>query len=321
MVMNGALLLLSRSFCAALLMLMEKKYFIWYSACDMGLYLLLKALRGDLAYWIPIDGALGFLVSLIARVGVKIIADYTGIVQFRGSAEMGGIYWTASMLLAITVPFAVVAFYFANPTPGAVKLSEKDAWRIVNSLSGAWLVFFLLFLALMKKRFRRTFFSFETGYEWARKFFLKGETDEVKSAVTGCNRKQWKKIEGEVKEWVQDNWEQWEEEKPGWFTEAWKSQVPDDWLTAAELRRQKMLGGGQRRRSSLGSLRSVREAKMSATVVPTNDEGDGGGDIFVDAEENAVTAFVPAEQNHKGEKKIDNVDGDGDSVERKRRGE
>jgi hypothetical protein len=273
MVMNGALLLLSRSFCAALLMLVETKYFIWYSAFDMGLYLLQKVLRGDFTYWIPADGPLGFLVSVIMRVGMKSVTDYTGIVQFRASAELGGIYWTFNMLVAVAVPFEAVAFYFRT-SPAVVVLAKETAWRIAGSLSGAWLVFFFIFLLLMKSEYRRSFFSFETGSRWAQAYFLEGKTDLEKAAMFTISMKKWKPVEQEAKLWVQDSWEGWEEEQPAWFTEVWKSRVPDDWLSAVELRRQKLAGGGQRRRSSLfGGLTSVTEKRGNTTVVPFNEEG------------------------------------------------
>ena len=108
---------------------------------------------------------------------------------------------------------------------------------------------------------------------------MKGKTDDVKSAVVGCNRKKWKAIEGDVKVWVLENWEGWEEEKPGFFTENFKASLDDDWLTPSELRRQKMVGGGERRRSSVGELMggSVRDRRGSATVVPSVVAAVGAG--------------------------------------------
>jgi hypothetical protein len=61
-----------------------------------------------------------------------------------------------------------------------------------------------------------------------------------------------------------------------------------------ELRRQKMVGGGQRRRSSLGEVIGGRgvvetaERRGSATVVPVSAEAvaaDDEGDLFMDVEE------------------------------------
>jgi hypothetical protein len=93
MVLNSMLLLLSRSFSAALLMLVDKKYYILYFTSDMGLYLLQKFARGDFHYWMPLEGGLGICISALMRVIVKVVADHTGLVQFRGAAEMGGIYF------------------------------------------------------------------------------------------------------------------------------------------------------------------------------------------------------------------------------------
>jgi len=92
MILNSALLLLIRSFSAAMLMLTKKRYLVMYMAGDMALYLLQKVARGDFHYWMPVDGALGLFVSLVARVGVKIVTDFTGLIHFRGDAELGGLY-------------------------------------------------------------------------------------------------------------------------------------------------------------------------------------------------------------------------------------
>jgi hypothetical protein len=273
MIMNSALLLLSRSFCAALMMVMGGRYFVWCSAVDMGLYLLLKVMRKDFAHWFPVDGFLGILVSATMRFVIKAVSDYTGIIQFRGPAEMGGAYWSVNMIIAIASPFAAVAFYFANPAPDDVKLTVEAALRIVCSLSGAWLFSLVLFFALIKKEYRRTFWSLETGNEWAMSRFREDNTEGIKAGLLNINMKKWKPVEGEVKEWIQDNWERWEEEQPEFFTEVWKSRVPDDMLPPAELRRQKVAGGGQRRRSSLGVLvgGGAPSRRGSATVAPFNE--------------------------------------------------
>jgi hypothetical protein len=291
MVMNGALLLLSRSFFASMLMLVETRYFIWYSAFDMGIYLLFKMARGDFTYWIPVDGALGFFMSMIVRVGVKTITDYTGIVQFRASGELGGIYWSFSMLTAVAVPF--VAEYFLGMASVTVAMAEGTASRIVGSLSGAWLFFFVLFLFLMNKEYRWTFFSFETGNEWAVSFFLKGDTDAKRVKPLRLNKNKWKKIRPQMKEFVLDNWERWEGEQPEWFTQVWKASIDDDMLPAAELRKQKLVGGGQWRRSSLGGLLvgGARDGRESATVVPkVVADVEGDEEEFHDAQDGEVVA-------------------------------
>jgi hypothetical protein len=295
MILNSALLLLIRCFSAALLVLVGKKYFILYCACDLSFYMLQKLARRDFYHWLPIEGFFSVLVSFLWRLIGKTIVDYTGVVQMRAAGELGGIYWTGNMLLAVFSPIAVVSFYYASK-PEIVVMAETTARLIVGALSGAWLVCFLLFLKLMKKEYRKTFLSLETGNDWAMSFFIKGNTDAKRVKPVRLNKHKWRKIRPEVKEFVAENWERWEEEEPDWFTDVWKSRLPEDWLPATELRRQKMIGGGQRRRSSLGQLmgESVRDRRGSATVVPLNEGGDTVGDADgVSAREPTTIARLP----------------------------
>ena len=83
MVLNSALLLLMRSLSAAMLMLVQKRYFVLFMAGDMALYLLQKVLRGDFYYWFPIDGAFGLFISLLLRWIVKTITDFTDSISAR----------------------------------------------------------------------------------------------------------------------------------------------------------------------------------------------------------------------------------------------
>jgi len=119
MTLNSTLLLLVRSFSAAMLMLVNKRYLVTYLAGDMALYLLQKVARGDFHYWLPIDGAGGLLVSLLMRVIIKIIADFTGVIQFRGDAELGGLFWTVNMFLAVLASFASVFVRYARRWGGS----------------------------------------------------------------------------------------------------------------------------------------------------------------------------------------------------------
>ena len=153
MTLNSALMLLVRSFSAAMLVLVKKRYLAIYLAGDMALYLLQKVARGDFHYWLPVDGAFGLFMSLVARVVVKTVTDFTGVIQLRGDAELGGLFWTVNMFLALLASFASVFVYFADTgkemelitTPQnstAFEIEERAAWKVVGSLSGAWVVCF-----------------------------------------------------------------------------------------------------------------------------------------------------------------------------------
>jgi len=100
------------------------------------------------------------------------------------------------------------------------------AWTLVGSLSGAWVVVLGVFLLLMKKEYRRTFFTTMTGKQQVMNRFS-ADDEVVKASVLEKNKKVWLAIREDVKEWVQANWWRWKEEKPAWFDLAWLSKVPN----------------------------------------------------------------------------------------------
>jgi hypothetical protein len=286
MIMNSALLLLARSGSTALLAMVSWRYVAAYYVGDQIIYLAQKAARGDWWHWTPLDGAAGIMLTPIIRIVLKAINDFTGVVQFRGSGELGGetarrkkrcrspfllgtfagCYWSLSMASAVLFPFAAVPIYFKNVDAPAFR--EGTAWAVAVGMSGAWIFFFTIFLVLMKPKIRATFTSTQTGHAWVKgRFIDEKNNDECRMFIHFMNRKQWASIRDDVKAWTMENWERWEEEKPDWFNDAFKASVDDDMIPPASLRK---LNGGEsaRRRSSLGDVLGV-----GARVTPV-----GGGD-------------------------------------------
>jgi len=254
MMLNSALLLLIRSFSAAMLMLVKKRYFAMYMAGDMALYLLQKVARGDFHYWLPVDGAFGSLVSLILRMIVKMITDFTGLIHFRGPQELGGLYWTLNMFLALVASFASVW----------IGAGGRVEWMLVGAASGAFTLSFGLFLLLMKKEFRKTFIGTQTGRQQITERFIQAVDDSVKASVMKKNKKQWRAIRSEVKEWVGANWWPWEAEKPEWMTESWIAKVPPDMIPSEAKQAAQGIRANARRRSSLGALVVAKEEDTRA---------------------------------------------------------
>ncbi|GMI19234.1 hypothetical protein TeGR_g13668, partial [Tetraparma gracilis] len=269
MIINCALLLLVRSVSMALLAMVGSKWVLAYLVSDMGLYFVYKILRRDLWHWVALEGAASVVESVLERFVVKVLVDFTGVVQFRGAGEMGASYFTFNMIMALAASFVATRVYYASlDEPEDAVMDESVAWTIVGGLSGLGVSFFACFLLLMKPAYRRTFFSTQTGYAWVQSYFVSGQTDEVKKRIFEHNKKQWGGIRDDVKAWTVENWERWEEETPAWFGDAWKAGVDDDMIPPESLR--KLNGGGSaRRRSSLGGVLGV-----SARVAPV-----GGGDL------------------------------------------
>jgi len=257
MILNSALLLLVRSLSAAMLMLAKKRYFVLYMVGDMGLYLLQKVLRGDFHYWVPIDGVFGLFVSLLMRVLVKTTVDFTGVIHMRSPQELGGLYWTVNMFLALLASLSSVWIY--THTSDGEEVTGREAWTLVGCMSGAWLTTFGLFFLLMKKEYRGTFFDNTTGKKQIMNRF-KVDDDAIKASVLKKNKKMWRVIRGEVKAWVLTNWYRWVDEKPLWFTEAWLAKLPKDFIPEDEdqAKLEEIRKKGRRRSSSAEALDVAR---------------------------------------------------------------
>ena len=109
MVLLTAGMLLIRCMTIVLLGVKGGSWVALYTSADMGLYLLVKVFRGDFWYWMPLGGKAEILSSFLARVMIKIITDYTSIVQFRHPNEVGGAYWLFGYVLTLaSLPVAIV---------------------------------------------------------------------------------------------------------------------------------------------------------------------------------------------------------------------
>jgi hypothetical protein len=267
MIVNGGLLLLARSASAALLMHVKSSYFLYYTLGDIALFFLQKAVRGDVRSWPNEDGWTGTVImDFLTQLIMKLIVDYTGLVQFRGPGVLGGCYWTASMILSITAPFGALAIFFSTHT----STNKATAWVVASSLCGAWIITFLLFLLLMHPAYRHTFYNTQTCKAWVCSFFTKeGATDASKMEIHDKRRRLWKHLRPEVKEWTRANWARFEREDPEWFKSALVAQVEDDMVPPGSLERLKRVGGGSRRRNSLSArLLGDGSVRESARVAP-----------------------------------------------------
>jgi hypothetical protein len=100
MIMNGALLLLVRSVSMALLAMAGGQWMLVYLVSDMGRYFVYKILRREFVHWTPLEGAGSVVVSVVGRIVTKVLVDFTGVVQFRAAGELGGAWFTFSMVRA-----------------------------------------------------------------------------------------------------------------------------------------------------------------------------------------------------------------------------
>jgi hypothetical protein len=249
-----------------------------YIGADLGLYILVKIMRGDFWYWMPTGGNMEVVSSIGFRVIVKIIVDFTSIVHFRNPQEVGGAYWLFGLVL--TMGSLPVSIYVASP------YVDERAIDIASSIMEYFILMttlcFAVFFLNIKRKYWHTFWSTQKGKDRSMARFLEGESDKIKFKVLENSRHQWVSIEGEIKKWVELNWAKWEEEKPDWFTDFMKAKVPVDFIPAdGDARRRESVRRASVDAEAEGGLAGALRASLRRASVGGADGGDiigiGGG--------------------------------------------
>jgi hypothetical protein len=251
--------------------------------------MLVKILRGDFWHWLPVGGNAEIVSSILLRVVMKIITDFTSMVQFRHPNEVGGLYWLFGLLLTMgSLPMSI---YIASPyvDEKAVDIASSIAKYFILTTTLCFAVFFLN----IERKYLHTFWSIQRSKDYNMAFFLEGRSDANKIEVFGKSRHHWVSIEGEIKTWVELNWAKWEEEQPEWFDDVTKAKVPVEFIPS---------DGDARRRESVRRASVDAEAEgglagaLRASVRRASVGGVDGGDILgVGGGKAKESSFVPIE--------------------------
>jgi hypothetical protein len=251
--------------------------------------MLVKILRGDFWYFLPLGGNVEIVSSILMRVIVKVIVDFTSIVQFRHPNEVGGVYWLFGLVL--TMGSLPVSIYLASPYVDERAIDIASS--IVKNFIPITTLCFAVFLLNIVKKYLHTFWSMQRGKDMTMAYFLEGDSDAMKFEVFCNSRHHWVSIEGKVKKWIELNWAKWEEEKPEWFTDVKKALVPVEFIPAA---------GDARRRESVRRASVDAEAEgglagtLRASIRRASVGGADGGDIIgVGGGKAKVSSVVPDE--------------------------
>jgi hypothetical protein len=296
MMLFSAGMLVIRCMTIVVLGLLGGRWVSLYVGADMLLYLLVKVLRGDFWYWIPAGGTTEILSSIVCRVLVKVVTDFTSIVQFRHPNEVGGMYWMLGFVLTMgSLPVAIILAERVDVAEGMLKL----AWRVVGIFIPCTVVLLAFFFFNIKKKYWSTFLSFQRGKDLTVKNFREG-SDAVKAKYTfQYSKRHWKSIEVEVRAWVEANWVRWEEEKPDWFDDAMRARVPVEYIPGA---------GDARRKESVRRASVDAEAEIGlagpfrASVRRASVGGADGGDIKeVGSGRAKESSVMPDEDEDNGE--------------------
>ncbi|GMH86654.1 hypothetical protein TrST_g13924 [Triparma strigata] len=216
----------------ALLFATNPRWLVYYLAGDMALFLLYKVARRDFHYWLNISGVLRFVTSFMVRSAGKILVNFTLLIQTRSPVELGGFSFLVSALLSVAASFVSVQLY-SNHYEGDDKIKDERLQVIISTLYGIWLISLVTFVAVMKREYLHTFYSFDTLSDFNRKLTLKlrDDQEDIKCLVLECHPDTFSGWGEELlKPWTLKNWSRWEEEKPSWFTDSWIEGVPNEYV-------------------------------------------------------------------------------------------
>ena len=226
----------------------------------------------------PLGGKIEIVNSILFRVIVKVIVDFTSMVHYRHPNEVGGAYWLFGLML--TMCSLPVSIYLASP------YVDERAIDIASSIVNYFIPITTLCLAVfffdIERKYLHTFWSTQTSKDYNMAFFLEGGSDAIKIQLLAKSRHHWVSIEGEVRNWIQLNWAKWDEEKPEWFTDVMKDTVPVDFIPAdGDARRKESVRRASVDAEAEGGLADALRASVRRASVGGADGGDilgvGGG--------------------------------------------
>jgi hypothetical protein len=241
----------------------------------------------------PFGGNAEIVSSIVTRVLVKVVTDFTSIVQFRHPYEVGGMYWMFGLVLTIgSLPVAIVLAERGD----VVEVGLKLAWKVVQTFIPITIICFAAFFMSIKSTYWGTFISLERGKDLTVKKFKEGNDSVKADAAFDTSKQHWKSVEEDVRAWVVANWDRWEEENPPWLSDAYKARVPVEYIPQ---------DGDARKRESVrrASVDADAEGGLAGSLRasfrrPSVGGADGGDIIGVGGGKYKVSSVVPIEDEN-----------------------
>jgi hypothetical protein len=192
---------------------------------ELAFYFFVKLMRRDFRYWLALYGPSGVFAAFMMRWIIKLVGDWTGVVQFRHPNEIGGAYFTFT--LGVTIAIGIFAALGYKKEEGEGILEETTVfWVMLTACIGIFISYLSLLLSI-NREYLHTFTSMQTSNEYLAKEFKGSEQDEGKMDIFRTNRLKWKKVLGnEVDTWLNERLPVWLEEDVEWLTDEMMSIIP-----------------------------------------------------------------------------------------------
>ena len=206
--------------------------FAFMIACEVGLGLLIKIVRGDYLYWFPLNGVTAYVISTIVRISTQICTGCTAMLELRHPQELGGGWWTITIIWTHLSAYSSVYAYHGGMNnlidwfggrfvyDGSL-ISSTLLYGSLSTLSICWFICGGVLLLAMKSEYWGTFFSIKTGSQFVCDKFRNCCYDDASKAdcVLFVNGKLIADIRVEIYNWIFTNYEIWEQENPKWYTD------------------------------------------------------------------------------------------------------
>jgi hypothetical protein len=214
----------------------------------------------------PLDNSfLRNFASFIIRTAVKVVLDFTGTPHFRHPYEMGGFYYSFTLISTPVVCFYLGSRYLAHVEDEEVQaslpyvFSSEQVYGSIGALSVLQLISFIALLTIIPSKYRSTFYSLKTGSQFCCELFQNTSEDSAKIKVFTKYKGHWEPIESEVRVWLNERLPTWIDESPEWFDDQVKSMIPDelvdDKAILIKIRSTEVENIRESRRSSIVPLR------------------------------------------------------------------
>jgi hypothetical protein len=143
-------------------------------------------------------------------------------------------YVTGTMLLNGSFPAnSTRANSAAGTSSSDHKIDPLTLFASVGALIAIWATAVLGLSLTIKREYRHTFWSAQTGCAYSRSYFLDHEGNDAKRIhIFDMNARHWRSIRDRVRQWVLSMYATWDALKPAWFTDAAKARIPDEFMHA-----------------------------------------------------------------------------------------
>ena len=94
-----------------------------------------------------------FIHTPLPFFSLQVCCDYTCLVQGRHPGELGGAYWSANIVLAISATFVSVRVYYSSVDEDEVFQEEAKTWTVLGIAATIWALSVVLFARLMRRQY------------------------------------------------------------------------------------------------------------------------------------------------------------------------